>query len=82
MATTGVAHHQSRTRFTATENPDECAARAARFAMRDASYRAALGLAGGEPLPRSLGNVHHSHAGQMQAQASGGAARLRTRPVL
>lgn len=49
---------------------------------RDALYRAALGLAGGEPLPRSLGNVNHSHAGQTQAQASGGAMRLRTRTCL
>lgn len=82
MATTGVAHHQSRTRFTATEDPDECAARAARLRARDASYRAALGLAGGEPLPGTLGNVHHSRAGGMQAQASGGAMRLRTRAVV
>lgn len=82
VATTGVAHHQSRTRFQAMENPDECAARAARFASRDATYRAALGVAGVDPLPRSIGNVHHNHGSGVAAQASGGAMRTRTRPAL
>lgn len=33
----------------------EAAARAARYAARDAAYRAALGISPGEPLPGRLG---------------------------
>lgn len=58
----GAMHYRN---TFAIANEDATAARAARYAARDAAYRAALGISDG-PLPRVLGARGHSRGPRKQ----------------
>lgn len=84
MSTLGVAHHQRGT-FPTIDTAAECEARKARYAARDAAYRAALRLNPDEPLPGSIGQVSGGgralRRGKFLDMSTGGRLRLRAEPA-
>lgn len=75
MSTLGIAHHQRGT-LPVIDTEAESAARAARYAARDAAYRAALHIGNDQPLPKSLGRCAGGGAGYEDFYSGG---RLRRR---
>lgn len=70
MGTRGIAHHQRGT-FPVLDTDAESAQRRARYAEKDAAYRAALRLGDSDPLPAILGRVSSSGAGYTRSAAGG-----------
>jgi hypothetical protein len=74
MSTLGIAHHQRGT-FPIVDEDAARSARRARYAAKDAAYRAALRLGGDQPLPSALGITVHGCGPRTRNLPTGGRMR-------